>query len=262
MLFWVKKFISFWMMPLPFCLTAMVVGLLLLRSARRARLGRALIVAAVALLMLLSNSFVSKWLILPLQARYPAIPELGPGSPVPATLAACKFVIVLGSGHGFAPGVSANNLLSTSAISRLAEGVRILRALPEAKLIVSGPGDGVRPTHATVLARSAQALGIPADRILYIDQARDTEDEARAAQRLVGGAPVALVTSAWHMPRSMALFRQAGLNPVPCPADFRGHTDDAVYFDDFLWDAESLGRSTMAVRERIGYLWIWLRGKT
>ena len=262
MFFWLKKFMSFWMMPLTFCLAAMIGGLLLMCSARRARLGRALLIAGVALLLVLSNSFVSKWLIRPLEARYPAIPELTSGTPLSAALAACKFVVILGGGNGHSPGVSANNLLSTSATSRLMEGVRLALALPEAKLIVSGPGDGRRPTHAKVLSRAAEALGIAPDRIFLIEHARDTEDEARDTQRLAVGAPVALVTSAWHLPRAMALFRSVGLNPVPGPADFRAHADDSLTFDDFLWDAESLGRSTFALRERLGYLWIWLRGKT
>mgnify|MGYP003873494653 CR=1 FL=1 len=249
-------------MPLPFCLTAITVGLLLMQSARRARLGRALLIAGVVLLMLLSNKFVSRWLIRPLETRYPAIPEMVAGRPLPPDLAACRYVVVMGGGNGYGGGVSANNLLSTSAISRLAEGVRILRVLPDARLIVSGPASGARESHATVLARAAQALGIAADRVIHIDQARDTEDEAQAVARIAGDVPVALVTSAWHMPRSMALFRHTGVRAVACPSDYRSHADDPFTFDDLLWEVQSLDRSTLAVRERIGYLWIWLRGKT
>ncbi|MFA6047020.1 MAG: ElyC/SanA/YdcF family protein [Phycisphaerales bacterium] len=262
MLFWLKKFVSFWIMPLPFCLLAIAAGLFLMTRPRRARLGRALALAGLVLLAVLSNGLVSKWLIRPLQARYPAVPEFVAGAPLPAPLAACQYVVVLGAGNGYSPEVSANNLLSSSAISRVAEGVRLLHALPGAKLIVSGPGTANRPTHATVMARAVIALGIARDRIVTIDQARDTEDEVHHVHRLVAGAPVALVTSAWHMPRAMALFRSVGLAPLPCPADYRAHTDDAVVWDDFLCDAESLARSTFALRERIGYLWIWLRGKT
>ena len=261
MLFWLKKFISFWLMPLPFCLTAMVAGLLLLLVFKRARLGRWLLVVGVGILMLLSNPLLSKRLIRALETRYAAIPELVVGAPLPPALAACRYVVVLGGGNGNTPGLSANNLLSTSAASRLFEAVRILRVQTEAKMIVSGPGDGRRETHAVVLARAAQAYGIEPGRILYIEQARDTEEESRAVQRLAQGGRVALVTSAWHMPRSVALFRSAGLDPLPCPADFRGHSDEDIIFDDFLWDVESLTRSTFAIRERIGYLWIWLRGK-
>ncbi len=144
MLFWLKKFVSFWVMPLPFCLTLMAVGLVLLLRPRFARLGRALLLTGLVLLAVLSNSFVSKWLIRPLQARYPAVPELTAGAPLPPALAACRYVVVLGGGNGYSPGVAANNLLASSSISRAAEGVR----LPAAALLVAEilpPKDAQRP---------------------------------------------------------------------------------------------------------------------
>jgi uncharacterized SAM-binding protein YcdF (DUF218 family) len=263
MLFWLKKFVSFWLMPLPVCVTAMVVGLLLMRSARRARLGRGLLTGGLVLLVLFSNKFVSRALMRPLEARYASIPELRAGAPLPANLAACRYVVVLGSGNGLEPNASPNNLLMPSALERIVEAVRIVRTLPEAKLIVSGPGDVPNePTHAEVLARTAELFGIARERIIKIENGRDTEEESRAIRKIVGDARIALVTSASHMPRAMALCRSAGVAAVPCPTDFNSHPNEAVFFNDFLWDIESLGRSTLAVRERVGYLWIWLRGKT
>lgn len=263
MLFLLKKFVSFWLMPLSFCVTAMVVGLLLMWAAKRAKLGRAVLVGALALLMLLSNRFVSRVLVRPLEARYAPIPELRAGAPVPEKLAGCRYVVVLGGGHGREPDAAATNLLAAGSLARIVEGVRVLRVLPEAKLVVSGPGDGSgAPTHAEVLARAAESLGISRERITKIEQARDTEEEARATREIVGSARIALVTSAWHLPRAMALCRSVGLDPVACPTDFTTHLDDGLTLNDFLWDVESLGRSTLGFRERIGYLWIWLRGKT
>ena len=265
MFFWLKKSVSFWLMPLPFCLALLAVGLGLLLWSRRARLGRALLLAGSVLLLLFSNKFLSHAFVRPLEARYPAIPELRAGQPLPPALAACRFVVVLGSGNGHAPGLSATNQMSGSALGRLTEAVRLLRVLPAARLIVSGPADPARPerpSHAAMLARAAESLGIERSRALFIEDARDTEDESLAVQRLVGGEPFALVTSAWHMPRTLALFRHAGLAPLPCPADYSARAGDDLLWSDFLWDTESLGRSTWAVRERLGYLWIWLRGKT
>jgi len=261
MLFWLKKFVSFWLMPLPFCLALLVAGLWLTRSAKRARLGRGMLFAGVALLLLFSSSFVSWWLVRPLEAAYPAVPELRSGQPLPASLAGCRFVVVLGGGNGNSPGVPATSLLSSSAIARITEGVRLLRALPDAKLLVSGPAGRRHDSHAVVLARAAESLGIDQGRIVLIDQARDTEDEAHAVRKIAGEAGVVLVTSAWHMPRAMALFRHAGLNPVAAPCDYRSHSDDELSWVHFLWDSGALERSTCAIRERIGYLWIWLRGR-
>ncbi len=259
MFFWLKKFIGYWIMPVPVVLVLLVGGVLLLRSKRRARLGQTLIVTATLLLLLLGNKFVSLLLLHPLEARYAAIPELQ-AQAVPAALAACKFVVVLGSGNGNAPGLSATNELSVSALARVTEAVRLLRVLPEAKLVVSGPAEDNHPAHAVVLARAAASLGVAPERVIYIDQARDTEEESLAVKKIVGDAPFALVTSAWHMPRTMALFHYAGLAPLPCPTDYTARVGD-YRWSDLLWDVDSVSRSTWAVRERIGYLWIWLRGR-
>jgi uncharacterized SAM-binding protein YcdF (DUF218 family) len=262
MLFTLKKLVSFWLMPLPFWALFTLIGAILLRWPRTARLGRALLITAALVLLLASNKFVSRWLIRPLETRYPAIPEFVAGQPLPKEITGCQFVFVLGGGNGLSPNMAATNLLSGSALSRTVEAVRLLRVLPDAKLVVSGPSTAKRISHAVVLARAAQTLGVTPERIVHIENAHDTEDEANAVKRIAGDAPVAIVTSAWHLPRTMALCRSAGVNAVACPSDYKSHVDDAIQWDDFLWELDALGRSTLAIRERIGYLWIWLRGKT
>lgn len=257
-----KSLLGYWLMPLPFCVAAMVAGLLMTRCACCARTGRFVFGVGFGLLLLFGNGYVSRWLIRPLETKYKAIPELPAGTAIPPELAACRFVVVLGGGNGDGPGVSANNLLSASARARLVEGVRLLRVLPEAKLILSGPAQGRRDSHATVMGRTAIALGLAPERIVTIDEARDTEAEATAVRRRVQETPVALVTSAWHLPRAAALFRNAGVYALPCPADFTAHARDPFQFEDLFWRTSALERSTYAVRERLGFLWSWLRGKT
>jgi uncharacterized SAM-binding protein YcdF (DUF218 family) len=260
-LFALKKFVAFWLMPLPFCLTLFVIGVGLLWSRRRQQLGRFVLTVAVALMLLLSNKVVSTWLLQPLEAAYPSMPDFVAGQPLPPGLAACRYVVVLGGGHGDTPGLSAMNKLSESARARIVEGVRIVRVLPDAKLIVSGMGAPGMPTHAEILAESAESLGIDASRIIRLDSPRDTENEALALREIVGDRPFALVTSAWHMRRAAALMRHAGLQPVPCPTDYKARPSPHPPLSDYTWDTESLGRSTSAIYERIGYLWARLRGK-
>lgn len=261
MFFWLKKLIAYWLTPVAASLALLVIGLVLSRSAKRGRLGRAILTATTIALLLLCNKFFSTWLVRPLETRYPAVPEFV-GSTVPAPIAACRYVAVLGGGNADTPGLSALNELSVSARARLVEAVRILRVLPKARLLVSGPAspDG-SVTHATMLERSAVSLGIDPARIQRIENARDTEDESQAVKHFAGDAPVVLVTSAWHMPRSMALFRSAGVRAIPAPTDYTSQWDGRFHWRDFLWDIESLERSTVGIRERIGYVWISLRGK-
>ncbi len=260
-MFWLKKVVSFWLMPLPLCLALFVSGLLLARSPRRSRAGRALLFTAAALLLLFSNKAVSTLLLAPLEERYPAVPEIASAGPVPDSIKGCRFVVVLGGGNSDMPGIPATGQLSSSALGRIVEAVRLLRVLPGARLVVSGPGEPGRRSHAAVLARAAESLGIDPARTALIDTALDTEDESMAVARLVGSARVALVTSAWHMPRAAALFRSAGVDIAPCPADFVARGNHRFRWGDLGWDSESLERSTLAVHEWIGLLWLRLRGR-
>ena len=260
-LFGLKKFVSFWLMPLPFCLTLLLVGTCYLFSPRLNRLGRRLVALGTLLLLLFGNKFVSTMLIRPLEQLYPSVPELSAAAPVPPRLAACRYIVVLGGGHGDVPAFSATNKLSSSGLARLVEGVRLARLLPEARLVVSGPGAPGFPSHGAVLAQAAVSLGIDRSRILIIDTAHDTEDESQATKAIVGTAHVALVTSAWHMRRAAGLFRRAGVAILPCPSDYLARTNDHFSWTDLLWDSDSLTRSSCAVSENIGYLWVWLRGK-
>lgn len=260
-LFWLKKFVAFWILPVPICVTLIVIGWWLARTPQRVRVGRGLIALGVGLLLLISNRAVSTWLIRPLENTYPAIAEFS-GTELPENLRACRYVVVLGGGNSTTPGVSAINRLSNSSRSRLTEGVRILRNLPEAKLVVSGRGDPGFPSHAEVSAAAAISLGVDPARIVRFDAPRDTEEEALATKELVGSAPFALVTSAWHLPRAMSLMRGVGLDPVACPADFLGREPERVTWTFFLWDTESITRSTWAIYERLGVTWSRWRGRT
>jgi uncharacterized SAM-binding protein YcdF (DUF218 family) len=261
MLFWAKKFVSFWLMPVPVCLVLLGAGLALLCFTRFVRLGRGLVLAGTILLLLFSNKVVSTWLVRPLESRYAPMPEMRGEVAPPAELAACQYLVVLGGGHSDTAALAPLTQLSPSARSRLVEGVRLMRVLPNTQLIVSGPPAGDNPSHASVLARAAESLGIERRRILLVETAHDTEDEADAVRQIAGPAPVGLVTSAWHMPRAAALFRKAGVTTLPCPADFSARRNRDFRWSDLTWDTASLERSTWAVRERIGYLWVWLRRK-
>jgi uncharacterized SAM-binding protein YcdF (DUF218 family) len=253
-LFTLKKLVSFWLMPVPACLVLATLGWCVLSFPRRARLGRALMAVALLLLLLFGNKLFSTWLLRPLETRYSAIPEVAPGKAPPPALACCQYVVVLGGGHEDVPGLADLEKLSTSSLGRISEAVRLLRLLPAAKLLLSGPGEPGRTAHASILAGAAESLGVAADRIQLITFARDTGEESRAVKAIVGNAPIALVTSAWHMPRAEALFLEAGVHALPCPADYMAKTGGGFQWDDLGWDVESLDRSTRAVHEDLGIL--------
>ncbi|MDB6169340.1 MAG: hypothetical protein JWM88_2204 [Verrucomicrobia bacterium] len=262
MLFWMKKALSYWLMPLPYCLALMVICVVLIFSKRRARAGKILLASGALLLLTLSNKQVGIALLRPLENQFPAIPEIALGAPLPPPLQACRAIVVLGGGHVDAAGLSAIAKLSPAAASRLMEGVRLARLLPEASLVVSGPSAGDGATHASVLAGAAISLGVDPRRIIQIDTARDTDDEVQEIKRRLGPkAHFALVTSAWHMPRAVALMRRAGLDPLPCPADFLTRANRDSRASEWLFDLSGLERSTWAIYERLGTAWAKMQGK-
>ncbi len=262
MLFWLKKVLTLPFLPLPFALITGVLGLLLCLRPRRARLGQLLLVCSVLSLVIFSNKGISFLLLAPLETPYAPLPDFANRAALPAELMRCRAVIVLGGGHSDAPTLSRTNQLVLPSLSRLTEGLRLAHLLPGARLVTSGHNGDGRISHAQVVAEAAIALGFPADRIDSLHTPRDTEDEAYAVKATFGAGPVALVTSAWHLPRAAALFRQAGVEIVPVPADYLARPDDDTPLQRWTtWDIESLNRSSRANKEWLGALWAKLRGK-
>lgn len=258
--FWIKKFVAFWFMPLNVAMLLLGTSLVLGRNARYRNVARGCLWAALAVLLVISNRTCSRLLIWPLERSYAPIPEAMTAAELPERVQKCRFILVLGAGHTQEAGWPATVQMSNSGLGRLTEAVRLGRLLPSAKLIMCGPGEKPEETHAKALMRGARALGLLGDRFALVETVRDTEDEVREAKKIAGNEPVALVTTACHMPRAMALCAKAGLVVEPCPTDFLGKFKGAHPLSDFGWDSESVTRSTFAFREYLGRMWIWLKG--
>ena len=106
-------------------------------------------------------------------------------------------------------------------------------------------------------------MGVPQDRVIYEDQARNTHENAVLTYRLLQPKPGEvwlLVTSAFHMPRAKALFDKAGFATLPWPVDYRtsGREGVGLFRDN---PADSLQATTVAIREWIGLFAYWLSGR-
>jgi uncharacterized SAM-binding protein YcdF (DUF218 family) len=167
-----------------------------------------------------------------------------------------RWVVVLGGGLTEAHGVPAASRLSETSLARLVEGVRLVRELPQAKLLFS-VGEANEPE---VLADLVVSLGVPRDRLVMEHQTRDTGEQARALAPLLGRDAFILVTSAVHLPRSVRLFQGQGLDPIPQPAGYlgRGRGEFGIY--RFLPNSFGLVRSERAWHEYLGLAWNWLSG--
>jgi uncharacterized SAM-binding protein YcdF (DUF218 family) len=112
------------------------------------------------------------------------------------------------------------------------------------------------------MARTLESFGpVPGD-VRLEPRSRTTYENAVETSALVGpGKRIALVTSALHMPRAMALFRQQGLEATAFPCDYlTGPREPGVR--EYLPDLQAFRSSSLAINEWAG-LWLYtLAGKT
>jgi uncharacterized SAM-binding protein YcdF (DUF218 family) len=112
---------------------------------------------------------------------------------------------------------------------RIIEAARLWRAGKVRYLAASGTSDDARMGRRNLGAETReiwQSLGIPNTAIREIEEpCFITREEIQAYHRLKareGWHRVGLLSSAWHLPRAMALAKRAGLEVLPIPSDKRG----------------------------------------
>ena len=260
MFYYVSK--VFWLVAQPSSLAAILlaIGLLVLALTRRRRLGLAVSFSGLAILLVGGFLAVGNALVLPLEERFAK-------GTLPAAGAQVDGIIILG---GFEDGwVSAGRpgLAVNEAAERITEGVRLARAYPDAKVVFTGGVGGLfdfSDGAAGPIGEYLTAVGIDKSRIVLEGRSRNTWENALFTKELVApenGERWLLVTSAYHMPRSVGVFRKLGFPVVAAPVDYR--TRDARDLTAvFMSPADGLKRLDLGVREWIGLLGYWLTGRT
>lgn len=249
MLFILKKFVGTLLLPLPFLLLMMGLGLLLLWCSRWQKSARVLLLLSWLSLLLLSLQPVADRLLQPLENHYSS----WQGNPH------VRYIVVLGGGYTWNPQwVPGSNLLNNN-LPRVAEGVRLWRNNPHSILIFTGAAANGNPVSAAAAASQvAQSLGVPRSEIVILDTPKDTAQEAAAVARYLADAPFLLVTSAAHMPRAMLYFQRYGLQPVAAPANQLAINSPLNLWEQAIPAAIWLQHSERAVYEALGRMWQWL----
>jgi uncharacterized SAM-binding protein YcdF (DUF218 family) len=247
MFFYLKKILQAVFLPHTLILILLVVSLILI--FRKKRLGRLLLLFTIVLFYVVSIRPVADGLMGGLERSQTIVRTIPAG---------VKTVVVLGGGLRYeGSDLPAGSVLGSSSLSRLLEGIRLLRQMEDGRLILSGGewrGRRRLQTSAAVMRDMAVELGISAERIILEDQSRDTHEEAIALKSFLGEDSFLLVTSAFHMKRSLHLFEEEGMNPLPAPADFRGKQKKRYDVFDWLPWPHSLLDTILAVKEYGGLL--------
>ena len=240
---------------------------------RRIKTAIAAAITAFLILLLAVTPYLPNHLITGLEDRYPVLNEqkllawhnqkLPETSQTSDTTAAIIniitpeiHIIVLGGGHSPDPWLPATNRLSSRALARLAEGIRLHRMLPGSRLVFSGWSSSGGQSVAEVMGMAAVELGTDADRISLLTESSNTCREAQDYFSTYGtGHPLILVTSAAHMPRAMQLFRQTGLDPFPAPAGHYIKFSPGRRSNRFRPELTNVTKLNAAIKEHIGMVW-------
>ncbi|HOG17778.1 MAG TPA: ElyC/SanA/YdcF family protein [Syntrophales bacterium] len=260
--FALKKIVSPFFLPFAWCIAFILLGIGFLFFGKRKRLGLLLALSATLILYALSTPFVSSHLLRPLESLYPPLKISSPASArTDIDPSRIRWIVVLGGGHVWDTEVPMTSRVSRETMIRLMEAVRLFRNLPGSRLLLSGGTYLEEESDAEVMAILAEAMGVPRQILLLEKDSKDTFAQARLIRPIVRSDPFILVTSASHMPRSMAVFRKSGMNPVAAPTDFRILRTKSPFHTKFLPAAAHLRNSEGAVYEYLGLVWYRLTGK-
>ena len=234
---------------------ALGVGAILLWTGAW-RAGRVVIAAAIGFVLLIAVVPLGRQGSLLLENRFPV-------SPLPTRVDGV--VVLAGMVDQFVTRTRGQLALNGSA-ERLVVFADLARRYPDAKLVFSG-GSGVLgrqdATEAGAVRDHAPLLGLDPARVVFEDRSRNTHENAVFARALANPQPEetwVLITSAFHMPRAVGAFRQAGWTVVPYPVDYNFEPDPpTVWQMDFLGGILTLRG---AMHEWIGLAAYWATGKT
>jgi uncharacterized SAM-binding protein YcdF (DUF218 family) len=253
-MFLFKKILGSLVLPLPFCLLVVIIGWVLLWRGKKPTFGKLISLIGVIALILFSLTPVAERIEAPLKYQFSAY-GMGENQGSETAGKQVDYVVVLAAGHNSSPQIPITGRLSDAALFRMMEGLRILRQTPGAKLVLSGHGASDPVPEAMVMADFARYMGVSNDEIILEAESYDTEDQARLVKAIVGRHPFALVTSAVHLPRAMALFNKQGLHPVAAPAGKTAKGERLLTPGFFFPNVDALKTSTRAVHEYLGLIW-------
>ena len=206
------------------------------------------------IIWMLSTRPVAEQILLPLEKSYsqPDIQRLKERG--------VDQVVVLTGGGFSLRGELLSSAFPHASMYRFTGGLELCRRLgPDCRIIFSGSaGRNQRDLSTAVYMKDLALLFNPALHTSAEAISGSTAEHPANVKRLTGEKPFLLVTSAYHMPRSVRTFQKAGLEPIPYPVDFliKSH----YHWGDLLPSAESLWVLQVGLREYFALAYYTFRG--
>jgi uncharacterized SAM-binding protein YcdF (DUF218 family) len=258
MFLFLSKLLPLLFYPLGLTIVLSIIGLVLLKR-RRTKRASTLVILAIWLLYISSTELVAHTLTRSLEDQNR-----------PTVITPADAIVVLGGGTK--PGQAPRPLPEVSeAGDRVIYAAQLYKDGKAPKIILSGgrvTWKGEAGSESADMAILLDLFGIPRSAMLEDPTSLNTRQNAVNVKQIVDREQLhklILVTSATHMPRSLAIFRQLGMDVVAAPTDF--YTTDADRqmnpqgrLLSLLPDAENLLLTTRSLKEYVGLLVYRLRG--
>ncbi len=259
--FAMAKISWFFLHPASLLLALFLIGWILLWG-RFFRLGRWLLSLALVTLLLVLFLNIDQMILYPLEHRFPKYASYSQQGTKGNDI---KGIIVLGG--AIKEDLSAHHgaVQTNSAAERLTETLLLAKKYPDLEIVFSGYSGswGYSGSSEADAARAFfSAFGL-AERVRYENQAVNTWENAVYSYRLVDPLPSEnwlLLTSAYHVPRSVGTFRKVGWKVTPVPVDY--NTGEDVGLRLGLPDFDKLQVLALALHEWVGLGFYYLAGKS
>ncbi|ABC88928.1 hypothetical conserved protein [Rhizobium etli CFN 42] len=176
-------------------------------------------------------------------------------------------VIVLGGAFENEVNTARHGIEFNGGADRFIEALRLAQKFPQSRILISG-GDGsisgIYEGDAAASERFFPLFGIGKDRLIEERQSRTTFENAVNTREFLASQGLShclLITSGFHMPRSVGIFRKLGIDIVPWPTDYRtdGQVRPGLDFTQPNLNAQSMAT---AIREWYGLIGYYLAGRT
>jgi uncharacterized SAM-binding protein YcdF (DUF218 family) len=256
-MFFLSKLIPVFLFPLGLAILVLAASCILL--FRRRAEAAFLIVLCIAGLWLASTQAVSSALLSPLEFRGEQRAAQGPPRAGAIVVLGGDVAMKWPPGAGVRPGRS---------FGRLYRALRLYREGKADLLVFSGGvmpwmEESGYPPESELMWVLAHQWGIGSEHVVLETESRNTHENALYTGQLLQErniSKVLLVTSARHMPRALACFREQGMQPFPAPADYLTEPRASSTMLDYLPDARHLYYTTLALKEYMGIVYYYLRG--
>jgi uncharacterized SAM-binding protein YcdF (DUF218 family) len=254
--FWLSKLAWLFIAPESVLLLLVVSGwLLLMRGAHK--WAKRVLGAAVAAMLVTAFLPVGEWILYPLEARFPVNPPLPPK---------VHGIIVLGGPEDTVRSSVWEQVEVNDSAERFLASIALARRYPEARLVfTSGSGSLTNQVlkGAQVARRLYEEQGLDVSRIIFESESRNTAENVSLSRALAKPAPGetwVLITSAFHMPRSVGIFCKAGWAVQAFPIDHRTVRGNLLRVDTGLLG--TLSNLSVGIREWLGLAAYYATGRT